>query len=94
MNFKSVLAALLVLLLQRVPLLNRIPAIRDAGTVEGALRVVTTALKRLEAVVAAEKKKVEIADANLKAATEAKGVALANAARAERLGAKFADLVS
>jgi hypothetical protein len=86
--------AVAVLVLQRVPFVNRIPFIANAGTIDAALTSLNKAVSRLENVhthqrsAAAEKR--AIADAANKAAAEFEAVA----ERAKRVATNIGSLLA
>lgn len=90
----NILVSIAVLALQRVPIVNQLPAVRDAGTVQSAIKGLNKAVAKLEDVAgnqrrAAANKKAAIAqlEQGVKAAEDA-------AKQAERIGGKIADLLS
>lgn len=90
----NLVVSVAVLVLQRVPFINQIPAVRDAHTIDGALTTLNKAVARLENVHthqrSAAANQLEIAAAATKAAAEFEAVA----ARAKRIANNFSDLLA
>lgn len=85
--------AIAVLLLQRVPLINRIPAIANAGTVEAAVAGLGKAVAKLEDVGALHRQQAAGHNAVADVAREAAKVATNAAERAERVAKNIGDLL-
>jgi hypothetical protein len=90
----NLLISVAVLALQRVPFVNQIPAIRDAGTIDRAITGLNKAVARLEDVAANHTAAADAKAAAIKVLQEEHSAALAVAARAKRVAGKVADLVA
>lgn len=90
----NVLTSVAVLVLQRVPLLNRIPAVRDAHTIEAAFAGLNKFVQRLENVHTHQREAAvtnrKVAEAALQAAIEAEAVA----DRAKRVASNIGELLA
>jgi hypothetical protein len=90
----NLLISIVVLALQRVPFVNQIPAIRDAGTIERAISGLNKAVAKLEDVAANQSAAAADKAAAIKVLEAEHSAALEVAARAKRVAGKVADLVA
>lgn len=99
----ELLKAMVVVILQRVPLINRLECVRNAGTVKGALAVLSKALAKLDKVKAEQASKAEATRESIRITREARdaqiasldircAVQLAEAAKAEKVAANIRKL--
>jgi hypothetical protein len=89
MNLLTILVAL-----QRLPIVNRIPAIANAVTLDAALKGVVKAGSLVAAVAAAERAVVGGLTAAITTLEEQREEAQAVADRAERIARRFEDLLA
>lgn len=92
--FMQLLISVAVLALQRVPFVNQIPAVRDAGTIDRAINSLNKAVGKLEAVAANQAAAAVEHDRVIAALSIERSAALAAAAKAERVASKIAALVN
>lgn len=84
----------IVLLGQRIPYIRNLPFLRDAGTVEAAIRALTKAVDQMVAVENAKRAEVKALETVIANAREQKTEALEQAARAARVSSKINDLLA
>lgn len=90
----NLVEAVAVLVLQRVPFVNRIPFVANAGTIDAALTSLNKAVSRLENVHTHQTSAANEARAAAALYNRAADEAEAVAARAKRIATNFSDLLA
>lgn len=81
----ELLGAMGIIILQRIPLINRLECVRNAGTVAGALTVINKALAKLDKVEAQQAKAAERTAAGIAAMENRRETQLEEAATAAKV---------
>jgi GTP1/Obg family GTP-binding protein len=90
----NLIEAVAVLVLQRVPFVNRIPFVANAGTIDAALTALTKAAQRLENVHTHQRSAAEEQRKIAAIATAAADEYEAVAARAKRIAGRVSDFLA
>lgn len=88
----NTLVSVAVLLLQRVPVINQIPAIANAGTVDRAISSLNKVVAQLENVAAVKAKAAAAHDREIAVLQDARSEALAVADKAKKIAGNIGGL--
>lgn len=91
---KKLVSNLLLAILKLIPGVNAIPAVRRAGTFDGAIDAIAKAVSRLDDLIVKELTTVANAEKTIEQARDTKRSAEQNAERAERVKGKLTNLLA